>query len=780
LPVYSVAPRSGRIKAAVERSPRITIVTDASRVEAVPEAVRSAAEMISTEDVSTLRGSVPKGEADGFLTWLEGEELLQGTSADLRGFFFHAHNSHVFLPVHLACLAEADFVSLQPRISFPKATKHVVNCACRIRGSFRQTGLAQSAWSDNSNKNGNAWAKLHVALLREIFPGGGIEALKQLWQREKLPPFLASLVLRNLILALLRAKQAEKARELLTLGAEAYPGYADLHFLSAVLWLYKEKASKAFAELEFAIKTGDTTYVGSGGEESYRSSWLLGTIYEDMGEERQATTCYMAGLMRRPAFGPSVAAILQQRFSRFRAEQLSLPLCELARREPAYLVPVFDFCLRHRAFDAPRRLLKTLPLTPELCERLSTRLTTMDQTALLSTRDGLASASSIASHAPENPGVILEGPFLSISGHARINRELGCELLDSKCCEAALEPSEPGTRSGRLLPDRERIVEGLRRVLPRVDLTIRHFWPPDFRRARTGALTCIVPWEHRAVPRAWVREIERSVDELWAPSEFVARAFIEAGVCSDRVQVLPYGFHPAIFNCEVKPWRPPGCRGCVFLYVGGTIRRKGTDLLLQAYADAFSPNDDVTLVIKDTGSTAFYQHSNLLSQIRSMMRRTNTPHLVLLTQEIDDAKLASLYRGCDAFVFPSRGEGFGMPLVEAMACGKPVVTTHAGPAREFCRREASYLIRATETRVPDIPPSFGEFSGEWTWFEPDLAELASAMRSVYENREEAAERGARAARQIAQTHAWANVLPKYLERIAQLTAGFPQLSVAGS
>ncbi len=776
MPVYSVAPRTGRIRATIERSPRVTIVTDAERAETVPEPVRLAADMISTEDVSTLRGGVPEGEADGFLTWFEGEELLQGTSADLRGLFLCGRSSDVFVPVHFACLAEADFVSLEPRISFPNTTKHMVNSACRIRSSFRQTSLAQSAWS----KSTNAWPKLHMALLREIVPGGGIEALKQLWQREKLPPFLASLVLRNLILALLRSKQGEKARELLTLGAEAYPGYADLHFLSAVLWLYKQKITKAFAELEFAIKTGDTTYVGSGGEESYRSSWLLGTIYEDMGEERNATSGYLAGLMRRPAFGPSVAAILHQRFSRFRAEQLSLPLCELARREPAYLVPVFDFCLRHRAFDAARRLLRTLPLPAEIHETLSARLAEVDQTARVAASEGHPAASATASHAAEKHGVILEGPFLSISGHARINRELGCALLDAKCCDAALEPSEPGTRGGRLLPDRERIVEGLRRVLSRVDLTIRHFWPPDFRRVPVGALACIVPWEHCAVPRAWVREIERSVDELWAPSEFVAQAFVKGGVSADRVQVLPYGFHPAIFNREVKPWRPPGCRGCVFLYVGGTIRRKGTDLLLQAYGDAFSPNDDVTLVIKDTGSSAFYQHSNLLPQIRSMMRRTNTPHMVLLTQEIDDAKLASLYRGCDAFVFPSRGEGFGMPLVEAMACGKPVVTTDAGPAPEFCSREASYLIRATETLVPDIPPPFGEFSGAWTWFEPDLAELASAMRSVYENRAEATERGATAAGQIAQTHAWANLLPKYVERIAQLTAGRPQLSVAGS
>jgi glycosyltransferase involved in cell wall biosynthesis len=385
--------------------------------------------------------------------------------------------------------------------------------------------------------------------------------------------------------------------------------------------------------------------------------------------------------------------------------------------------------------------------------------------------NGMSSASSDPA---EKPGVILEGPFLTVSGHARINRELGCAFLDAKCFDAALEPSEPGTRGGRRLPDRARIVEGLRRVPARVDLTIRHFWPPDFRRPLAGALACIVPWEHRAVPRAWVREIERSVDELWAPSHFVAQAFIEGGVNAERVHVTPYGFSPAVFNPAVKPWRPVGSRGCVFLYVGGTIRRKGTDVLLQAYADAFLPTDDATLVIKDTGSDAFYQHSNLLSQIRNMRRRSNAPHILLLTEQLDDPKLASLYRGCDAFVFPSRGEGFGMPLVEAMACGKPVITTAAGPALEFCPPEASYLIRATETRVPDIPPSFGEFSSDWTWFEPDLCELAACLRAIYENRDEAARRGAVAGQRVAKTHAWPNVLPKYLERVACLTGVRPQ------
>lgn len=110
-----------------------------------------------------------------------------------------------------------------------------------------------------------------------------------------------------------------------------------------------------------------------------------------------------------------------------------------------------------------------------------------------------------------------------------------------------------------------------------------------------------------------------------------------------------------------------------------------------------------------------------------------------------------------------------MPLIEAMACGKPVITTAAGPAPEFCSPESSYLLSATETAVPDQPPPFGEFSSEWSWFEPNLVELAAALRAVYENREEAARKGQLAAARIVKSHAWPNVTRLYLDRIACLT-----------
>src|SRR5262249_39370510 len=97
-----------------------------------------------------------------------------------------------------------------------------------------------------------------------------------------------------------------------------------------------------------------------------------------------------------------------------------------------------------------------------------------------------------------------------------------------------------------------------------------------------------------------------------------------------------------------------------------------------------------------------------MGQIHAAAVDRRSPHVQFLVDSIDDAKLVSLYRGCDAFVLPYRGEGFGMPLLEAMACGKPVITTAQGPSPDFCSHKTAYLIPAQEEVVPDELPPLGQ------------------------------------------------------------------------
>lgn len=362
------------------------------------------------------------------------------------------------------------------------------------------------------------------------------------------------------------------------------------------------------------------------------------------------------------------------------------------------------------------------------------------------------------------PSLLWEGSFFNHSSLALVNREVTRWLLAQPGLTLdLLESGEPGFDP--LTPWREATARGAGRE--KYDFHLRHQWPPDWGPTR-GRYLLIQPWEFGSLPQSWIDPIRTQVTEVWAYSNFVRDTYIRSGIPSERIQVMPLGVNPELFS-EVGPTMDlPGSGSFRMAFVGGTIPRKGIDLLLQAFTQEFKGNEPVSLIIKDFSPNTLYQDYSIRNQIQTL-RQQSHPNLFYLSDNWPEAKMAAFYRSIDLLVHPYRGEGFGLPIVEAMATGKPVVVTGFGPSLDFCTPETAYLIHADLARGPKAQVDNVPTVDFPVWAEPDVDHLRELLREAVSNPTAAAARGHLGQQLIRQDFTWDQSAARMALRLAELS-----------
>jgi tetratricopeptide (TPR) repeat protein/glycosyltransferase involved in cell wall biosynthesis len=368
------------------------------------------------------------------------------------------------------------------------------------------------------------------------------------------------------------------------------------------------------------------------------------------------------------------------------------------------------------------------------------------------------------------PGFLWDGSFFAHHSLALVNRELTLALLDANRFEFGIrhygEVELDPASDQRWNPLATRLVAHPSNPVA----TIRHRWPADFSRPASGRLVLIQPWEFGSLPKSWVEGIAASVDEVWVPSHFVREEYLASGVAGSKVVVVPNGVNTHRFHPGIAPAEVPTSKSYKFLFVGGTIARKGIDVLLDAYVRAFTAADDVSLIIKDFGANSFYAGQDAAALITAVRALPNAPEIVHLTEDMPEDSVASLYAACDALVHPYRGEGYGLPIAEAMACGKPAIVTGFGAALDFANSSNSFLIPARKTVLDQTHIGDLVLVDRAWWAEPDRDALSHAMRRLYENPEEGRTIGLVAAADIAAKHTWAHAAAIAAERLDRLAS----------
>lgn len=307
---------------------------------------------------------------------------------------------------------------------------------------------------------------------------------------------------------------------------------------------------------------------------------------------------------------------------------------------------------------------------------------------------------------------------------------------------------------------------------PETDLTIVHQWPPDWSEPTTRHWICMQPWEFGAIPREWYIPMKYRVDEIWVNSLYNKESYIRSGIPENKIYVIPLGVDENVFHSGVEPLHLESS-SFQFLFVGGTIERKGIDILIEAYLNEFSANDDVCLFIKDSETQSFYKGMTLEKMILEAISNPKNPRIVYMDKEFSETELAGLYKASDCLVHPYRGEGFGLPIAEAMACGSPVIVPDKGSCRDFCTEETAFFVSSKEVTLPEKKVGNVD-TVDYPWLlSIDVYDLQKVMRFAYDNRDLAEEKGKKASQHILSSFTWEKSAQAVSERIKQLALKEP-------
>ena len=189
----------------------------------------------------------------------------------------------------------------------------------------------------------------------------------------------------------------------------------------------------------------------------------------------------------------------------------------------------------------------------------------------------------------------------------------------------------------------------------------------------------------------------RDADAMVAVSEFTRSEIVERlGICRERIRVVPNGVSvPAVVaeNCAAVDQLRASGADAVLLSVGTTLQRKNLDILpgaLKSAADLCGKRLALLRIGERLDSTLARRLQTVLGEDR----------LVELGR-VDEAALWSAYRAADALVFPSLHEGFGLPVLEALACGTAVAASRVASIREVGGQVVKYF-------APDESKEAGE------------------------------------------------------------------------
>ena len=232
------------------------------------------------------------------------------------------------------------------------------------------------------------------------------------------------------------------------------------------------------------------------------------------------------------------------------------------------------------------------------------------------------------------------------------------------------------------------------------------------------------------VPKDWVKVLNE-MNEIWTTSEFAKKGFKNSGV-KPKIFNMQEGIDPEYFHPDVKPFENNVDRKFLFISNFAWGRRKGIEELFEAFSKEFSYKEDVALVIKALPS---YHDMDIKKDMANLYHRSDSAPILVWDSILPSYLLSGFYTAGHCFVFPTRGEGFGLPPLEALACGIPVITTGYSGTMDYLIKDKKPLpgVELINYKIKKFDGSDSIYYHGFNWALPSVSHLRRLMRRVYNN-----------------------------------------------
>lgn len=355
--------------------------------------------------------------------------------------------------------------------------------------------------------------------------------------------------------------------------------------------------------------------------------------------------------------------------------------------------------------------------------------------------------------------VKVHGIFYDASGYGKVNRNLA-QRLNTLGYKLAIAP-----KAGRNQLTEEEISDIAH--LEKVKLTKNHILidsiVPSFAEFGTGKYKILYTTiESYTIPNQFIESCE-FYDEIWLTSPWSAE-LLRQHVKNKPIYSIPTGVDPSLYTEQGERYDfGTSTKSFVFLSVFAWNYRKGWDALIRAYLDEFSAEDDVSLLLmtRYQSGRSRYEKNKPKEDIEKIMTEfpnKDLPHIVRYGKVVKEKDMPKMYRAANAFVLPSRGEGGGLPPLEASLCGLPIIMTNCSGQQMYLRPDNSYSIEIDRLE-PVRPGQMHIHYWDGQKF-PALTsdkvhqDLRQAMRAVFENYDEAQRRNRNLQKLIMENYTW--------------------------